>query len=111
MELAISLLVRRRELGRCSSGYHNPPHHYLGKMEVALILVGSSYLYAISKLQMGRIDRRIPRPRAGRDTRRGGGMHSIDPAPDDHVAYIGANRSWLESEIHDSNPDRGCRRR
>lgn len=80
-------------------------------MEVALILVGSRYLHVISKLRMGRIDGRIPRLRADRDTRRGSGMHSIDPPPDDHVAYMGANRSWLECEIHDSNPNPGCRRR
>jgi len=80
-------------------------------MEVALILVGSRYLYAISKLRMGRIDRRIPRLRASRDTRRGSGMHSIDKPPDDHVAYMGVNRSWLECEILDSNPNLGCRGR
>ena len=80
-------------------------------MKVALILVGSRYLYVISKLRMGRIDRRIPRLRASRDTRRGSGMHSIGPSPDDHVAYIGANHRWLEAEIHDSNPNPGCRRR
>ena len=80
-------------------------------MEVALILVGSRYPQGISKLRMGRIDRRIPRLRAGRDTRRGSGMHSIDKPPDDYVAYMGVNRSWLECEILDSNPNPGCRRR
>jgi len=80
-------------------------------MEVTLILVGSRYPYAISKLQMGRIDRCIPRPRAGRDTRRGSGMHSIDKLPDDYVAYMGVNDRWLEYEILDFNPNPGCRRR
>jgi hypothetical protein len=80
-------------------------------MEVALILVGSRYPYAISKLRMGRIDRRIPRLRAGRDTRRGSGMHSIDKPPDDHVVYMGVNRRWLECEILDCNPNLGCRGR
>ena len=80
-------------------------------MEVTLILIGPRYLYAISKLRMGRIDRRIPCLRAGRDTRRGSGMHSVGPAPDDYVAYMGANRSWLKAEIHDSNPNSGCRSR
>ena len=80
-------------------------------MEVALILVRSRDLYVISKLRMRRIDRHSPRLRAGRDTRRGSGMRSIGPPPDDHIAYMGANRSWLEAEIHDSNPNPGCRRR
>jgi len=80
-------------------------------MEVELILVPSRDLYVISKLRMHRIDRRIPRLRAGRDTRGGSGMHSIGPPPEDYVAYMGVNRSWLEAEIHDSNPNPGCRRR
>ena len=78
-------------------------------MEVALILVRSRYVDAISKQRMGRIEGRIPRPRAGRDTRRGSGMHSIDKLPDDHVAYMSTNRSWLECEILDCNPNPGCR--
>ena len=78
-------------------------------MEVTLILVSSRYLYAIAKLRMGRIDWRIPRLRAGWDTRRGSGMHSIDKPPDDYVAYNGVNRSWLECEILDSDPNPGCR--
>ena len=80
-------------------------------MEVALILVGSRYLYLISKLRMGRIDWRIPRLRTGRDTRRGSRMHSIDKPPDNRVAYMGVNRSWLECEIAhpDSNLGGGSR--
>jgi hypothetical protein len=60
---------------------------------------------------MGRIDRRIPRLRPGRDTRRGSGMHSVDKPPDDLVAYTSVNRRWREYEILDSNPNPGCRRR
>jgi hypothetical protein len=79
-------------------------------MEVALVLVSPCYLQTISKLHMGRIDGRIPRLRADRDTRGGSGMHSIDPVPDDYVAYMGANCTWRESEIRDSDVNPGRRR-
>lgn len=79
-------------------------------MEVALVSVVPRYLYTISKLRMGRIYERIPRLGAGRDIRRGRGVHSIYPLPDDYVAYLGINHTWPESEIRDSNANPGCRR-
>ena len=78
-------------------------------MEVALVSVVSRYLYTISKLSMGRIDERIPWLRAGRDGRGGRGVHTINPLPDDYVAYLGVNHTWPESEIRDSNANPCCR--